>query len=159
MSLIRHRDINQTSSSFCVNMSESVCLSRNGISRNICWFHISNYNQIREKKILHFRALFGKPVFSIRWQHNTMQPQTVKRTILGQEFSRKCALVLSVPTLFYVPVNLMQTSKESLAAPHCTSVYCIIPFYSQNSCLQSLISPHVMSRPYLKQGQARTSRS
>ena len=41
MSLIRCRDRHdQTFSSFCANISQSVCVSRKGILRNICYFNI-----------------------------------------------------------------------------------------------------------------------
>ena len=39
------------------------CLSRNGISRNIGWFHKSKYIQVGEKTILHFWAHFSKGIY------------------------------------------------------------------------------------------------
>ena len=53
----------QTSSSFCGNAYESVCLSWNGISRNIFLFHISSYTQVGQNMLLHFWALFGKRIY------------------------------------------------------------------------------------------------
>ena len=42
----------QTFYSFCVHISQSVCLSWNRMLRNNFWFHISKYTQVRKKYIL-----------------------------------------------------------------------------------------------------------
>ena len=101
----------QSCSSFSVNVSEFVCLSRNGILKNIFWFHISVYTQVGEKTILHFWTHFCKSIYQcsvviiycLKRQASEVMTWSWKQKLVG--VSRTCRISWKI-------MKIMKTKKS-----------------------------------------------